>query len=145
MRLLQQLTAAGAILRYHGDFDWPGITIANGILRRTGALPWRYSTADYLAAVPLGIAALEGAPVEAAWDGHLRRAMEGAAVHVEEETSSPASFAILPSALDGHPFCMRELPLAERCLRRLVEPLVIPALEVRPVQRPTGPRTGQRR
>jgi uncharacterized protein (TIGR02679 family) len=31
-RLLHALVAAGAALRYHGDFDWPGIAIANRII-----------------------------------------------------------------------------------------------------------------
>src|SRR6185437_13274024 len=40
--LLQQLTSAGAKLRYHGDFDWPGITIGNYVIRECGATPWRF-------------------------------------------------------------------------------------------------------
>src|SRR5690606_11042509 len=31
--LLDQLQAAGAKLLYHGDFDWPGIRIANFVIR----------------------------------------------------------------------------------------------------------------
>ena len=38
-------------LRYHGDFDWPGIAIANSVIRRHDATPWRLSAADYQAAV----------------------------------------------------------------------------------------------
>jgi hypothetical protein len=36
--LLEQLSAAGAELRYHGDFDWPGVTIANLLI---GSYRWR--------------------------------------------------------------------------------------------------------
>jgi len=31
--LLEQLAAANATLYYHGDFDWPGVTIANFVMR----------------------------------------------------------------------------------------------------------------
>ena len=34
--LLSSLGAAGAELRYHGDFDWPGITIANALIGSYG-------------------------------------------------------------------------------------------------------------
>jgi len=30
--LLMQLRRAGATLRYHGDFDWPGIAIGNVVM-----------------------------------------------------------------------------------------------------------------
>ena len=72
--LLRQLAAAGARLRYHGDFDWPGITIANGIIGRFGAQPWRLDTGAYRAAA-LGGASLRGNPVTAAWDPRLTEAM----------------------------------------------------------------------
>lgn len=85
MRLLERLAEAGTTLRYHGDFDWPGITIANRVMRRSGAEPWRYSTADYLAAAPRSTSPLNGPPVEARWDTELRRAMEAALAQVEEE------------------------------------------------------------
>jgi hypothetical protein len=52
--LLRRLGAAGSRLRYHGDFDWPGITIANGIMGRFDALPWRLDTDAYRSAAQLG-------------------------------------------------------------------------------------------
>jgi uncharacterized protein (TIGR02679 family) len=82
--LLRQLVAAGARLRYHGDFDWPGITIANGIIGRFGAHPWRLDTSAYRAAA-LGGARLRGRPVAAAWDSRLSDAMLEVGVKVEEE------------------------------------------------------------
>ncbi len=85
MRLLDLLRAAGAHLRYHGDFDWPGLMIANRVLRRTGASPWRYGTADYLAAAGRARAPLTGPSVPATWDDTLRPAMERAQVQVEED------------------------------------------------------------
>jgi hypothetical protein len=49
-------SAAGSLLlgrtvvRYHGDFDWPGIAIARRIIGQ-GAQPWRLGCADYREAV----------------------------------------------------------------------------------------------
>ncbi|HEY2956619.1 MAG TPA: TIGR02679 family protein [Actinomycetota bacterium] len=83
--LLRQLVAAGARLCYHGDFDWPGITIANGIIGRFGAHPWRLDTGAYRAAAALGGARLRGRPVAAAWDPRLTDAMLEVGVKVEEE------------------------------------------------------------
>ena len=77
--------AAGARLRYHGDFDWPGITIANGIISRFGAQPWRLDNGAYRAAAALGGASLRGNPVTAAWDPRLTEAMLELGVKVEEE------------------------------------------------------------
>jgi uncharacterized protein (TIGR02679 family) len=37
--LLAQLAAAGARLRYHGDFDWAGLVIGNFLMREFGAEP----------------------------------------------------------------------------------------------------------
>lgn len=81
--LLEQLAAAGAALRYHGDFDWGGLRIGNVISRRHGATPWRYGTADYLGARKG--APLCGAPVEASWDNSLATAMseDNRAAHEE--------------------------------------------------------------
>ena len=46
--LLAQLAAAGARLRYHGDFDWAGLVIGNFVMREFGAKSWRFGVADYL-------------------------------------------------------------------------------------------------
>jgi uncharacterized protein (TIGR02679 family) len=82
--LLELLAAAGARLAYHGDFDWAGIQIGNLVVRRHGAVPWRFCSADYRAA--RGGRALEGSPVAALWDPELQAAMlaGGRAVHEEE-------------------------------------------------------------
>ena len=86
--LLTQLVQAGAALRYHGDFDWPGIRIGNHVMREHGAQPWRFGAADYLAA--LGIALwtgrpLQGAESEASWDAALALAMRTAQQAIDEE------------------------------------------------------------
>jgi uncharacterized protein (TIGR02679 family) len=86
--LLRRLAEAGAVLRYHGDFDWPGLTIANGVVARFGARSWRFDAAAYRSAVgsDRGGAPLRGAPVIASWDAALTRAMAEGGVRVEEET-----------------------------------------------------------
>jgi len=48
-------------LRYHGDFDWGGLTIGNFVMREFGAEPWRFGKTDYLAA-----AAKHGIPLRGA-------------------------------------------------------------------------------
>ena len=83
--LLDQLRAAGFELLYHGDFDWPGLQIANTIMARHGARPWRMSAADYRAAAR-GPLPLAGLAVAAPWDPELAPALEeiGWAVHEEQ-------------------------------------------------------------
>lgn len=80
--LLQQLRAGGATLHYHGDFDWPGIQIANFVLRTCGAQPWRLGARDY---TPRGGRALAGTAVTASWDPELAPRMESAGHALEEE------------------------------------------------------------
>jgi len=94
--LLSQLQNAGARLVYHGDFDWPGITIANGIMRRFDAKPWHFDEAAYklsLRESPLGdrhAAATEkmkltGKSVNADWDAGLTQAMQEKEIAIPEE------------------------------------------------------------
>ncbi len=85
--LLRRLAEAGAMLRYHGDFDWAGLTIANGFVARFGAHPWRLDAAAYRSAVASGRggAPLRGVPVLAGWDAALTEAMAELSVRVEEE------------------------------------------------------------
>jgi uncharacterized protein (TIGR02679 family) len=84
--LLAQLAAAGARLRYHGDFDWGGLTIGNFVMRKFGATPWRFGTTDYLAATAEhGISLRDGRPVVAQWDHALAGAMADRGVVVHEE------------------------------------------------------------
>lgn len=86
--ILKQLKASGADLRYHGDYDWPGISIANNVIAKYGAVPWHFSAADYVAAAESGpqlAAPLSGRPVIASWDADLTAAMTKAGVKIEEE------------------------------------------------------------
>lgn len=76
--LLRQLAAAGADLLYHGDFDWPGLRIANHVMQAHGSRLWRFGTADYQAAFSLVQRLghkLAGTPVAAAWDAALSDVM----------------------------------------------------------------------
>lgn len=86
--LLMQLKAAGACLYYHGDFDWPGIGIANVLIQQFKALPWRLQVEDYrlATALPLAHARPVGAGmVEAHWDHALSTEMALRQRAVDEE------------------------------------------------------------
>lgn len=86
--LLGQLRASGAVLHYHGDFDWPGLRIGNLMVREHDARPWRFSTADYCAAVrgaPRPGRLLDDAAVSALWDDALARAMLAERLAIDEE------------------------------------------------------------
>lgn len=91
--LLDALAATGCRFTYHGDFDWPGIALANRVIRRYDAVPWRMGTADYehLAARSQaeGIPqlALDGRPVSADWDPDLAPAMTALGVALHEEAT----------------------------------------------------------
>lgn len=84
--LLRQMKAHGALLFYHGDFDWPGVRIGNFVVRDLQASTWRFSTADYDAACTDVSGTLpDGERVEALWDDQLASAMfsRGRTVHEE--------------------------------------------------------------
>jgi len=87
-RLLRTLLTAGYPVRYHGDFDWPGIAIAGRIVA-AGATAWRMSAVDYRAAATMldqqHAVPLAGKVLTTAWDPDLARAMceVGKVVHEE--------------------------------------------------------------
>jgi uncharacterized protein (TIGR02679 family) len=89
--LLCLLAEGGAELRYHGDFDWPGITIANLMMGSYQCQPWQFGSDDYLAAlsglapVVAELPALNGIPVGSCWDAQLTTEMAGAGRAVHEE------------------------------------------------------------
>ncbi|MCU1685528.1 MAG: hypothetical protein JWQ81_6267 [Amycolatopsis sp.] len=85
--LLRHLAGAGSALHYHGDLDGEGLRIAAHVIARTGAHPWRMSTADYLAAqTPTGPPV--GRVTDAPWDSDLAPALlhHGTAVTEERVT-----------------------------------------------------------
>ncbi len=87
--LLSQLARASASLRYHGDFDWPGLRIGNHVIREYRARPWRFGAAEYAAAVqtaPRPGRLLEGPEVVASWDEALAPAMRAHRLSIAEES-----------------------------------------------------------
>ena len=98
--LLQQLVAAGATLHYHGDFDWPGLQIANQVRRLCGAAdrwqPWRLCAADYQHACHISAGRpLQGPLVAATWDSTLAAAMQTAGRAIDEEALAECLLADL--------------------------------------------------
>lgn len=86
--ILKQLQASGARLRYHGDYDWPGISIANNVIAKYGAVSWHFSAAEYATAAgsaPDPAVPLDGRAVIASWDADLTAAMAKIGVKIEEE------------------------------------------------------------
>jgi len=93
VRLLTQLSEAGCVLYYHGDFDWGGIRIANLLWGRFPVRAWRFDTQSYVDIASRRSAPLRGRPVTAVWDPDLRATMERHGVRLEEE-------AVLTDLLD---------------------------------------------
>ena len=93
LTLLDALAAVGARFAYHGDFDWPGISIANRILTGFPARPWRMGAADYERQIELARARnipqlpLPGEPVDACWDPELTASMCALGVTLHEESA----------------------------------------------------------
>lgn len=91
--LLDALAAAGARIAYRGDFDWPGVAIANRVIGRYDARPWRMSAADYEEHVEAAqtrdtpLRPLTGTAIEARWDPELTPAMRALGVAVQEESA----------------------------------------------------------
>jgi uncharacterized protein (TIGR02679 family) len=87
-RLATAIAITGGKLAYHGDFDWPGIAIANRIITRHGAHPWRFATADYEAAIKnnADYVSLAGTPQPTPWAPTLAAAMTAHDCAVYEES-----------------------------------------------------------
>lgn len=99
--LLTRLSESGVRLYYHGDFDGEGLRIAANVMARTGAKPWRMTSADYLAAVS------DGPPVgrvtSVPWDADLSAHLLRVGRTVSEERVAPILLDDLSreKALDG--------------------------------------------
>jgi uncharacterized protein (TIGR02679 family) len=87
-RLATAITDASGTLRYHGDFDWPGIAIANSVIMRHKASPWRMSATDYQEATreDADHVRLSGIPQPTDWDPALTDAMTAVGRAVYEES-----------------------------------------------------------
>ena len=98
-RLATAVTRAGGRLAYHGDFDWPGVAIANGIITRHNARPWRLGAADYEGAVKKNAdyVSLAGTPQPTPWDPSLATAMTAHGRAVYEEAVADGLIADLAS------------------------------------------------
>ena len=87
--LLDQLAAAGAQLRYHGDFDWGGLAIGNHVMRTWKAAPWRFGATDYasaLAHAPARPRDLEADhAIDAVWDSALGPDLREHGLSIAEE------------------------------------------------------------
>lgn len=91
LTLLDALATAGCAFAYHGDFDWTGIALANRVMERYRAEPWRMTAADYeylaTRAELYGTPSLPlaGPRVAAVWDAELAPTMEAFGVALHEE------------------------------------------------------------
>lgn len=95
--VLRQCARAGSALLYHGDFDWPGIAIANQVVALCAATPWLMSSEDYLTAP--GVVPLRGPEVSPSWDDDLGAAMRSRGVAVHEEAVLDGLILALESLL----------------------------------------------
>lgn len=88
VRLLTRLVEGGSSLRYHGDFDAGGISIARTLARSVPWLPWRFDERHYRAACGAGasLPTFTGTVGETPWDSGLAVAMDEFRVRVEEES-----------------------------------------------------------
>lgn len=96
--LLAQLMHSGASLRYHGDFDWPGVQIGNHVLRAFGAFSWRFGALDYEAAAasaPRTRRDLVDPCIVASWDAALAPAMQRHGLAIAEEAVAASLLADL--------------------------------------------------
>lgn len=97
------IVSGGGELRYHGDFDWPGLAIASSVMHRHGARPWRMSAADYIAGVRADAehVQLAGTPQPTPWDPELGEVMAATGRVVYEESVADALISDL-SAVGFH-------------------------------------------
>lgn len=75
--------------RYHGDFDWAGLRIGNGVVRNFDARPWRFCTHDFrVATLITNVTSRRLSPdesIEADWDATLAAAMRAHGHAIDEE------------------------------------------------------------
>jgi uncharacterized protein (TIGR02679 family) len=99
--MLSQLSAAGAVLGYHGDCYCPGIRIPNLVIREHDAKTWRMSENDYAAAAERSQGrgtVLSGTEVIAMWEPSLANRMSRHGFGVPEEAVAEFLLSDLASA-----------------------------------------------
>lgn len=97
--VLVRLSHSGVDLRYHGDFDWPGIAITNRLVEVAGVRPWRMTAESYVAGLRAPSIPLAGTPLEASWDADLGAAMRATNAVVHEEAVLDDLLVSLPIRL----------------------------------------------
>lgn len=86
------LDRAKGTVHWRGDFDWTGLRTTAMAIGRYGSVPWRMSSADYLAALDAPLTETEplrGAPADSPWDPALAPLMSERGRAVMEERMIP--------------------------------------------------------
>jgi uncharacterized protein (TIGR02679 family) len=83
--LIRYLRKSGTRVWYHGDFDWPGVAIANRVFEELGASPWLFDSDAYLQASQRQGRALLGKSVPTPWSPTLSEEMKRIGVAFDEE------------------------------------------------------------
>jgi uncharacterized protein (TIGR02679 family) len=96
--LLRALRAGGSTLHYHGDFDWPGIAIAERIFREFSARPWLFDHDAYIQASQRHGRPLIGTPIPTSWSLPMSEEMERVGLAYDEELLADALLLNLQEA-----------------------------------------------
>ncbi len=83
--LIRQLKKGGSRIWYHGDFDWPGVSIASRVFLELGAAPWLFDTSAYLQATQRQGRLLVGKSVATPWSPSLAETMTNKGCAFDEE------------------------------------------------------------
>lgn len=96
-----ELVSQAPVLRWRGDFDWTGLRVMAAAITRYGAVPWRMSADDYLAALAEGESEpLKGPPADSPWDSRLAAEIRTSGRAVMEERLIPLLLRDLDSGTD---------------------------------------------
>ena len=95
------LLGQALVLHWRGDFDWTGLRVLAAAATRYGAVPWRMTADDYLAALAGGESEpLKGPPSTSPWDSRLATEMRISGRAVMEERLIPLLLRDLDSGTD---------------------------------------------
>jgi uncharacterized protein (TIGR02679 family) len=83
--LLRQISAFGTRVRYHGDFDPKGLSIAQMLVDRLQVEPWRMTAVDYEQALTRARVTHDGQVPNVGWDAALATSMRAHGRAVFEE------------------------------------------------------------
>jgi len=101
-RLLQSALSTGTRIRWHSDFDWPGLRMTAAAIRRLDATPWLMGADDYRAALPASAESVKGQPAESPWDPRLAELMHSSGRAVTEDRQLAALLADLANRPGAH-------------------------------------------